>query len=208
VEGAPVILLVSGATRDVAWTDPARVGVLFSPANHNSDRLVAGRVWAVDNGAFVKFDACAFVDLLGRLRGVPGCRFVVAPDVVANARATLERFTTWGPMIRALGFPVALAAQDGLTVPMVPWSRVDALFIGGSTAWKLSRDVDELLGYAAARGVWRHVGRVNTRRRMRHFWGLCESVDGSGFSRWPKRARQADQWLRELADAPQLREIA
>lgn len=204
--GDSVLLLVSGATRDVQWLDPTRVGVLFSPANRNSARLTAGRVWGIDNGAFAGFDANAFVDLIGRLRRVPGCRFVVAPDVVGDSRATAELFDLWEPMIRALGYPVALAAQDGLTVPGVPWDRIDALFIGGSTEWKLSREVDNLLAFAGARGKWRHVGRVNTRRRMRHFWNLTDSIDGSGFSRWPKRGRQATRWLAELEAAPRLRE--
>lgn len=193
-----MILLVSGATRDVRWLDPTRVGVLFSPTNRNSASLTPGRVWAIDNGAFAGFDAGPFVDLLARLRTVPGCRFVVAPDVVEDAGATMRLFEVWEPMIRSLGYPVALAAQDGLTVPDVPWRRIDALFIGGSTEWKLSREVDSLLAFAAARGLWRHVGRVNTRRRMRHFWGLCDSADGSGFSRWPKRGRQATRWLKEI----------
>ncbi|MET7951049.1 hypothetical protein [Micromonospora sp. NPDC005324] len=33
--------------------------------------------------------------------------------------------------------PAALVAQDGLKAPAVPWHAIDALFIGGSTAWKL-----------------------------------------------------------------------
>jgi hypothetical protein len=226
-----VLLLVSGATRDVVWTDRTRVGVLFSPANRNTDRAIDGRVWGVDNGAFNSFDANQFIKMLERLRGVPGCRFVTAPDVVGDAVATLKLFETWEPIVRALGYPVALVAQNGLRVSDVPWPRIDALFIGGTpecrrcayvrpvreftrtrcphcsgklSDWKLSREVDELLAYAAARGKWRHVGRVNSRLRMRHFWGLADSCDGSGFSRWPKRARQADRWLQEIRQKPRL----
>jgi hypothetical protein len=193
-----MILLVSGATSTVARADPQRIGVLFVPRDRNLPHLVPGRSWAVDNGAFLRFDAVAFVELLGRLRGVAGCRFVACPDVVGDAPATLRQFAMWAPMIRALGYPIALVAQDGLTVSMVPWSDIDALFIGGSTAFKLSAAADDLLAYASAWGKWRHVGRVNTRRRMQHFFGRCDSIDGSGFSRFPQRIALAERWSREL----------
>lgn len=198
-------LLVSGATVDVAKADPRRIGVLFQPFDHNDPAGASGRVWAADNAAFSGFDAGAFVEMLGRLRGMPRCKFVAAPDVVADPSATGRLFDLWEPMIRALGFPVALVAQGGLTPECVPWRRVDALFIGGSTEWKLSRHADTLLGMAAAHGKWRHVGRVNSRRRMRHFWGLCDSIDGSGFSRWPRiRIAKAERWFAEFEASPRL----
>jgi hypothetical protein len=198
-------LLVSGATVDVE-TAPPHVGVLLVPAARTERTF--GRSWAVDNGAFSGFDAGAFVELLGKVRGRPGCQFVAAPDVVADARETLRLYALWAPMIRALGFPVALVAQDGLTVRQTPWTAIDALFIGGSTDWKLSRHADDLLSYAAVHGKWRHVGRVNSRRRMRHFLGRTDSIDGSGFSRWPKRIGLASRWLEEFAERPRLPGVA
>lgn len=193
-----MILLVSGASADVARTDPADVGVLLQPKGRTRLALLRDRVWAVDNGAFAGFDEDAFTDRIYQLRGIPGCKFVVCPDVVGNAPATLALFTQWAPRLRDRGFPVALAAQDGLRPIDVPWRELDALFIGGTTDWKLSPAVDLLLVCARQRGIWRHVGRVNTRRRMRHFFGLCESIDGSGFSRFPKRIYLAIDWTREL----------
>ena len=203
-----MILLVSGATLDLHRADPDRVGVLFVPhareAAATAQALTTGRAWAGDNGAFSGFDAVAFVAMLAKLRGMPGCRFVVAPDVVGDAAATLELFARWAPAIRACGFPVALAAQDGLTVATTPWRELDALFIGGSTAWKLSRHADALLEHAHRLGKWRHVGRVNSRRRMRHFIGLCESIDGSGFSTWGQRISLFERWVEHLHQTPQL----
>lgn len=200
------MLLVGGATADVAKYP--EVGVLVRPGQGVVDSLLRSRVWAVDNAAFTSFDAGAFVTLLDRVRGMAGCRFVVSPDVVGNAAETLRLIRFWGPMIRSMGFPLALAAQDGLTVPMVPWSEIDALFIGGTTGFKMSRTADTLLAYAAARGKWRHVGRVNSRRRLRHFLHRCDSVDGSGFSRWPKRIGLALRWMADDERQPSLREVA
>lgn len=190
-----MVLLVSGATRDVRRANPERVGVLFVPRAGNTPASAVGRVWAADNGAYSGFDCQAFVNMLEGLRGVPGCRFVAAPDVVGCADDTMRLFRLWEPMLHALGFPVALVAQDGMRPHDIPWHSIEALFIGGSVAWKLSRVAADLLGWAAARGKHRHVGKVNTRERMMHFWGLADTIDGSGFSRWPTRIRFADRWI-------------
>ncbi len=42
------------------------------------------------------------------------CLFVAAPDVVADAEATLDLFGGWRREIASQGLPVALVAQDGL----------------------------------------------------------------------------------------------
>lgn len=198
-----MIVLVSGATNDVRRSDPSKVGVLVCPRNFMRG-LLRGRVWAADNAAFSGFDEVAFVRMLTSLHGVPGCKFVACPDVVGNAHRTRELFETWEPLIRAKGFPVALVAQDGLTPNAVPWASIDALFIGGTTAFKLSHTADALLDEAASWGKWRHVGRVNSKRRIRHFVGRCDSFDGSGFSKFGKRVAFAERWISDVLSQPQL----
>src|SRR4051812_34076671 len=66
---------------------------------------------AVDNAAFVGFDAARFRRLLRRIPDPPRCLFVACPDVVGNAEATLRLFDEWEPEIRSLGFRVALVGQ-------------------------------------------------------------------------------------------------
>jgi hypothetical protein len=198
-----MMILVSGATATVRrFRHRPGIGVLFVPRGRNdpASSLWPGAVWAADNGAFSAFDASAFVTMLEKLRGVPGCRFVAAPDVVGDAAQTLRLFAQWAPVIRSLGFPVALVGQDGLTVADVPWSQIDALFIGGSTDWKLSRAAAQLVAYGQARGKWTHLGRTNTRRRLHHASRIgCDSVDGTAFSRWPDRyIPKALGWLEPL----------
>ena len=181
-----MILFVSGAT--VTMKKYRNVGELIEPAGgHAPDtlRLIPGR-WAMDNGAFGGFDAPAFIDMLQRFYGRPGCRFVTAPDVVGDARATLDRWPFWSHVIRGVGFPPALVAQDGLTVDAVPWSDIAALFIGGHTEWKTGPAAATLISYGKSRGLWIHMGRVNSRARMWEAARLgVDSVDGSGFSKWP-----------------------
>ncbi len=90
-------------------------------------------------------------------------------------------------------------AQDGLESLKVPWARFDALFLGGSTEWKLGEHAEALCREAKARGKWLHLGRCNTRQRIRlaASWG-CDSVDGSGFSRWPDaRIPKGLRWIEE-----------
>ncbi|MFL6125488.1 hypothetical protein [Actinophytocola sp.] len=106
--------------------------------------------------------------------------FVTAPDVVADAAATLTRSRPWLPRIRDFGLPAAFVAQDGLERNRVPWNAFDTLFIGGSTRWKLGAAATDLIGEAHARGKTVHMGRVNSRQR----WVLAaergvDSVDGT-----------------------------
>jgi len=183
-----VILLVSGGTR---WTEGARthpnLGSLIVPASGNRLPL-EGVEWAADNGAFKAFDEKRYLVMLKRISGHPGCRFVTAPDVVADAEATLSLLEKWGPIIREeYGLPVALVLQNELTVDDVPWDRIDATFIGGTTAYKLGPDAARITAEANRRGLWTHMGRVNTFRRIAYAMAIgCKSVDGTKYSRWAK----------------------
>ena len=73
------------------------------------------------------------------------CAFATAPDVPLDATATLTRAAPMLPRIRAAGYPAALVAQDGLEDLPVLWALFDALFIGGSTARKLSPAASRLV---------------------------------------------------------------
>ncbi|HXF62680.1 MAG TPA: hypothetical protein VNK95_13745, partial [Caldilineaceae bacterium] len=67
----------------------------------------------------------------------------------------------------------------------------DALFIGGSTGWKLSEAADWCIRRAKERGVWVHAGRVNSLRRIRHFQLIgVDSVDGTYIRFNPREAYQ------------------
>ena len=95
---------------------PDGFGIMTRPSDHTVPQGVRnGRPFAVDNEAFTRgFDPARFFPFLERLRPYRDqCLFVVIPDVVYDARATLERFRTWAPVVQSMGFPVAFAAQDG-----------------------------------------------------------------------------------------------
>lgn len=145
--------------------------------------------FAVDNGAFAKFDADAFLALLEREKEAKHlCRFVSVPDVVGSARRTLEVFEHW--RFRMNGWPLALVAQDGQEDLPIPWKGIEAVFIGGTTAWKLSEHAAAICKAGKALGKWVHAGRVNTPARFEYFEKLgADSIDGTGLSRY--------SWMRE-----------
>ena len=140
--------------------------------------------WAADNGAFSDFSAFKFSRMVDDLEGIAGCLFLNVPDVVADAEATLASFHHWYPFLAGRGFPLAFALQDGATTDLVPWDAIDALFIGGSTEWKLSDENRELVYEGRERGVrWVHMGRVNGHRRIRFAKAIgCDSFDGTSLS--------------------------
>lgn len=60
------------------------------------------------------------------------------------------------------------------------WDELDALFIGGTTAWKLGRHARTLVREAKLRGKHVHMGRVNSGARWRYAEHIgCDSVDGT-----------------------------
>lgn len=203
-----MLILVSGATAALRSVDDDRFGVLVVPgANNNPESLPlrAGK-WAMDNGAFSGLDKVAFINMLERYQGYHGCLFVTAPDVVADAAETLARWSFWSRLIRGVGFPPAFVVQDGQTVESAPWATLAALFVGGSTEWKLSMSARELVSYAKARGIHTHMGRVNTRQRLReaYRWGI-DSIDGSSRSMFGETQMVKDRrWMNEWRQQPEL----
>lgn len=206
-----MMILVSGATKTMRSIVDDRLGYLFVP-NSFGYQKPDDRRWGADNGAFPTeknpngFNADKFVAMLEKIKGRAGCLFVACPDVVGNAEKTLELFPQWSSVIRSYGFPVALVGQDGLRPPQVPWPLFDAFFIGGSTEWKLGGMARSYAGYAKARGKWVHMGRVNTKRRLRHSELIgCDSVDGTNYSRWPdRRIPEGLKWMDYHAEQGEL----
>lgn len=143
-----------------------------------------GLPWAMDNCRFTQpWQPWAFLLYARRAQAVPGCLWAAVPDVVADAAATDRAWHAWAWTLRAFGLPLAYVGQDGATVAGVPWDRMAALFIGGSTAWKLSAMAAQLITTAQDRGKRVHMGRVNTQKRLTYAASLgCTSIDGLSFS--------------------------
>ena len=201
-------VLVSGATTTVA-SAPAWVGRLIVPRARNRPSLIDdGRMWAGDNGCLSGFDAELFLLMLEQFQGKAGCLFVAAPDVVkkradgsivGDANATLAKFERWARVIRSFGYPVALVLQDGIRPHQVPWDRCDAVFVGGSTAFKYSDEVAAIVALAQANGKHTHMGRVAGPRRWHYAKGIgIETIDSSGYSKFcNEMLRRTIRWKRQ-----------
>lgn len=160
------------------------VGQLLTPLTRYKLREPE-RCWAIDNGAFSRFDQQAFLALLTReYHHRTNCKFVCAPDVVASAQRTMEVFDLWRP--RLSEWPIGFVCQDGQENLPIPWNDITAVFIGGSTNWKLSDHVVRIIRTAKDYfGKWVHVGRVNDPGRFAHFDALgVDSIDGTGLARY------------------------
>ena len=175
--------------REAAKENPG-LGLMVTPktgsfVNKNNEPEAYSHI-AVDNGAFQKegFQEEPFYKLLKKIANKPEVAerviFVTAPDVVADWEGTLELWGKHAGRIKDMGFPVALAAQDGMTLESIPWGEFDVLFIGGSDAFKLGRELIPVYQEAIERGVPVHMGRVNSPKRMSyaHYTG-ASSADGN-----------------------------
>jgi hypothetical protein len=168
-----------------------------------------GWTWAADNDCFQGLDPRAYLRMLDAVVSAPGrCLFVTVPDVVADAHATARLFEVWWGAPARRGLPVALVAQDGVEHLerwlALAWPRIDALFIGGSTQWKLGGAAEALVREANRRGKWVHMGRVNSARRIRYAASIgCHSVDGTKWVRW--RDIYQDAGLHLVGEPVQLR---
>lgn len=180
------------------------LGVLLTPDTHMEATLADFAEWGADNGCFAlkgrAFDAerwLAWLDTLPRT-----AEFVAIPDVlnwvpdptgklnkdgspvlipIGDAEATLALFPVYAARVRAMGFKVALVAQDGLEDLDIPWAELDAIFVGGSTEWKLGLAAAQITREAKRQGKWVHVGRVNSKRRYRYAMDVmrADSADGT-----------------------------
>ena len=154
------------------------------------------------------------------------CLFVTIPDVlrwitvdgrripVGDAEATLARFHVHAAEARSFGLPVALVLQDGIELEAdglvagderVTWSDVDAVFVGGSDDFKLGPVAEAICREARRRGLWAHVGRVNSWKRLARVRGYSDSVDGTflRFGRKGENFPRLTAWLDRLAGEPE-----
>lgn len=197
-----MLLLVTTAQTDMERYAHPNLGRLIQPRHTSSIErtAVSGIPWAADNDCFQGLDAEAYERMLYRVSGLRGCLFVTVPDVVADAAATADLWDDWAPIVRSYGVPTALVLQDGITLRDVPWKELDAVFVGGSTEWKLGETAALIVREANRLGKWTHMGRVNTFRRIRYAKSIgIRSVDGTKWARF-KRIYLRDGLLAVSAD--------
>ena len=137
--------------------------------------------YGLDNGCYTEFKRLTWDRMLNEAEDKRPV-FVCLPDVVGDARRTLDLFTYFES--HTSGLPRALVLQDGIGDFSIPWDQLDAVFVGGSDKFKTSPECLNACKAAKMIGKWVHVGRVNEPRRFQQWVGLADSCDGSGISRF------------------------
>lgn len=185
------------------------LGCMTTPAQGN--RIPDHALIGADNGKFGKHwrGAAHWYDWLATTvthYGAHRFLFAVAPDVPFNACGTLIESMPWLLTIRQLGIPAGFAAQDGAEAGLVPWDDIDVLFLAGSTEWKVGPAAQQLAQEALQRGLRVHMGRVNSRRRLRIAEAFgCATCDGTYLAYGPDlNLPRLLAWLAEVHQAPSL----
>lgn len=143
-----------------------------------------GGTFALDNSAFVRFDAEKFKRLQqANVQHNEKCLFATCPDIPGSMRRTLE---LWKQRQRFwAGFSLCLVLQNGAEDIEIPWHETPAVFIGGLDPWKESAACADLIKTAKILGMHVHCGRVNQIRRFEYMAQLgVDTCDGSGVARF------------------------
>lgn len=177
----------TGSTRNLSALRAAGWRLLVSAAGV---WRTEGFPYAIDNGAWsahctgCTFDSGRFLALLARLGD--GADFVIAPDIVCGGLASLSLTESWLPRLEHLRSRKLIAVQNGITPADIrPLLKSGVgIFVGGDTEWKLTT-LPQWGALSAETSAYLHVGRVNSRRRIR----LCalagaHSFDGTSATRF------------------------
>ena len=160
---------------------------------------------AIDNGCYNGFKIKPFLRLLLKLKKRPF--FVVAPYNMGDNDETLRLWDYWEPIINDLGFAAAFVLQDGITWAQVP--KTNYLFVGGSTDFKMGKTAIGICQKAKAKGSYIHVGRVNSKKRMRRAFRelKADSIDGQHWSKFIRPSLETSdfsRWLESIKNQPPL----
>lgn len=142
---------------------------------------LSGLPYGLDNGCFSGAIPKQWYTLLREAEEARPI-FVRMPDVVGSARRTMDLFQYFER--KTNGLPRALVLQDGIADVEIPWAKIDAVFVGGTDAFKIAPEAIQAATCAKMLGKWVHVGRVNECKRLRNWLDIADSIDGSGLSRF------------------------
>ena len=167
------------------------------------------RPYVCDNGAFPchlkgkPFDDARFLKFLDKYGSE--AEWVVCPDAVGDKSRTLEMASEWLPALSE--HRLLLALQDGMTeediLPFI--DQIHGIFLGGSSEWK-EASMFQWGIIARKHGLYYHVGRVNTVRRIKKCMrSNVDSFDGSGMAKFSAHGEFISQWMSQhVLDREQL----
>lgn len=180
----------TGTIRNVELMRQGGWGMLYTPYNttwmEGFEGVLDSGGWTADQMG-IPFDGPLFEKAIDKL----GDRvaWVAAPDIVRGGLESLAFTMSWLPHLVKRHRRILVVLQDGMQpkhlIPLVRrYGRAIGLFLGGSTEWKEA--TMRMWGRFARRlGLYYHVGRVNTARRLQLANFACaDSVDGTSASKF------------------------
>jgi hypothetical protein len=191
----------TGTRRNLAALSGAGWRLLLTPS---ANALPPGFRYALDNGAWSAFqqqrgfDADAFRRLVDRFG--PGADWIAVPDIVAAGMRSLAFSLSWVDALAGTA-PLLIPVQDGMDVGILDHlpAAITGVFLGGSTEWKLAT-MGAWGAACRARGLYFHVARVNTMRRIyRCAAAGAQSFDGTSASRYAVTLPKLDEARRQGA---------
>lgn len=162
-----------------------RLGLMMQPRSATIQHARHYAHAAFDNGAFgfwqrkQPFDVAGWQRQLARVER-DRLLFAVVPDVVGDHEATAAAWDQHVHPVLEQGLPPAFVLQNGCTdLDQVPLAA-RAVFIGGDDTYKLGSDAARVCWQARAAGLWVHMGRANSGKRLRRALAMgCDSADGT-----------------------------
>jgi hypothetical protein len=166
----------------------------------------------MDNGCFSNFDEAAFMRMAQIAIYDNDCKWFAMPDVVGSHTDTIHNFNVYVKKLSKHFIPkpdfskkAAFVIQDGCNWRSIPWHQIKAVFLGGTTKFKMSRTAWVILEEAKKKGKWVHVGRVNTPPRITYFHGIADSIDGTGMAKYDQMLDDAIDTITRLNKSTQMR---
>lgn len=182
----------------IAAMTARKIGMIATEAQGQA--VPPNALWAGDNGKFGQGwrGRDVYLRWAQKMADVDGCLFMVAPDVPYDMAGTLAESAGYIDDLHELGYPVALALQNGAEHMSLPWGDYEAAFIGGDDKWKVSTAARDLATEARDLGKHVHMGRVTTKGRLRRAYEMgCDTADGTAFTFGPDK--NLDRFLRWTA---------
>lgn len=177
-------MLVNTRPSNLCVKQHHNLGYLVTPFSHTKLDEVKNKVYAIDNGAFAGLDEKKFMKIVNNYKNNKKEIFIAVPDIVGDHKATLKMFYNWRNILN--DYNLGFVAQDGMTKNDIP-KEAQAIFIGGSTEFKLGKIAYEIIQTAKEKGLWVHMGRVNSLKRIKYAYeSKVDSIDGTKYAMFDK----------------------
>lgn len=206
------MIYLSGAVREeLLALDHPRIGAMFQPRSYGMATVDRWPMFAADCGGYGgKFNPNVWLPWIDKIadRG-DRCLFAVVPDrfdpddLDGNLAATAQMWEQWYEEVLVRGLRPAWVAQNGATPDDIP-PEAGAVFIGGSTDWKLSEQAWTVVTAARAHELWVHMGRVNGGGRFgAGYISGVDSADGNVLKYgYDRNIRRLLTWLDDTESMP------